>query len=93
MTPRPILGSVPESTSLCLGSEGHAARCRHSATAVRVLEIPFVPGNIYDTDRDRQREMKTEREIGRTCEKVRDSEREKVREIDRHVDRQIKRMK
>ena len=49
MTPRPILGSVPESTSLCLGSEGHAARCRHSAAAARVLEIPFVPDNIYDT--------------------------------------------
>ena len=62
MTRGPILGSVPESTSLCLGSEGHAARCRHSATVVPVLEIPFVPDNIYDTERNRQREMTTERE-------------------------------
>ena len=56
MTPGPMLGSVLESTSLCLDIEGHAARFRHSVTAVPVLEIPFVPDNTYEGEGEDERE-------------------------------------
>ena len=62
-----------------------AVTVQQSFQFLRFLLFPAISMTQRDDDR--------EREIGRTCEKVREREREKVREIDRHVDRQIKRMK
>ena len=65
MTPEPMLGSVLESTSLCLGIEGHAARFHHSVTAVPVLEIPFAPDNTYEIEKMRGRGRERQKEKSR----------------------------